>query len=298
MTLLFLALTAGYGTHLLWTRYALGWTGVQPGPRRRQPSDPGITATPSFQRWLRQAGLDGTSPAEFAGVSVTLAVVGAALTFSLFGSSVAAILGGLGAAAMPVATYRDRRRRRRETAQEAWPRIIEEIRILTASVGRSIPQALLEAGTRAPEELRGAFEAAQREWLITTDFARTVAVVKVRLADPTADAACETLLVAHEVGGADLDRRLEALAQDRTDDLNGRKDARARQAGVRFARRFVLIVPLGMALAGMSVGNGRAAYQTSQGQVLVAVALALVAGCWLWAGRIMAVPEESRVFDR
>ena len=82
-------------------------------------------------------------------------------------------------------------------------------------------------------------------------------MLKRQLADPTADATCETLLVAHELGGTDLDRRLEALAEDRRQDAHGRKDARAKQAGVRFARRFVLIVPLGMALAGLSVGNGR-----------------------------------------
>ena len=70
-------------------------------------------------------------------------------------------------------------------------------------------------------------------------------MLKDRLADPTADAACETLLVAHELGGTDLDRRLEALAEDRVQDAQGRKDARAKQAGVRFARRFVLIVPVG-----------------------------------------------------
>ena len=70
-----------------------------------------------------------------------------------------------------------------------------------------------------------------------------------------------------------------------------------RQAGARFARRFVLIVPAGMALAGMSVGTGRAAYQTPTGQVLVVVAIALVIACWVWAGRIMQLPEEERVFD-
>ena len=146
---------------------------------------------------------------------------------------------------------------------EAWPRLLEEIRILTSSLGRSIPQALFEVGRRAPEELRPAFAAAHREWLLSTDFARTLRVLKANLADPTADAVCETLLVAHEVGGTDLDRRLEALIDDRVQDTQGRKDARAKQAGARFARRFVLIVPAGMALAGMSVGTGRAAYQTA-----------------------------------
>src|SRR5206468_11126340 len=48
---------------------------------------------------------------------------------------------------------------------------------------------------------------------------------------------------------------LAALAEDRTQDLQGRKDARAKQAGVRFARRFVLVVPLGMSLAGLSIGT-------------------------------------------
>ena len=122
-------------------------------------------------------------------------------------------------------------------------------------------------------------------------------MLKANLADPTADAVCETLLVAHEVGGTDLDRRLEALIDDRVQDTQGRKDARAKQAGARFARRFVLIVPAGMALAGMSVGTGRAAYQTAVGQLMVVLAIASRHRCWVWAGRIMTLPEEQRVFD-
>lgn len=179
---------------------------------------------------------------------------------------------------------------------EAWPRLLEELRILTSSLGRAIPQALIEVGRRAPLEMQPAFSSAQREWLLSTDFARTVQVLKTALADPTADAACETLLVAHEVGGTDLDRRLLALIEDRIQDAEGRKDARSRQAGARFARLFVLIVPAGMALAGMSVGTGRAAYQTASGQLLVVIAILLVVACWVWAGRIMALPTEQRVF--
>jgi tight adherence protein B len=120
--------------------------------------------------------------------------------------------------------------------------------------------------------------------------------LKTRLADPTADAACETLLVAHEVGGSDIDRRLAALVEDRIADVQGRKDAAAKQAGVRFARRFTLFVPVGMALAGLSIGNGRQAYQTPVGQVGTLVAILMVVACWLWAGSIMKLPEEERVF--
>jgi len=93
------------------------------------------------------------------------------------------------------------------------------------------------------------------------------------------------------VGGTDLAQRLEALAEDRQQDAEGRKDARAKQAGVRFARRFVLVVPAGMAAAGAMIGGGRAAYASPAGQVIVLAALALTAACWLWAGRY---PSASR----
>ncbi|HVM10168.1 MAG TPA: hypothetical protein VM345_17010 [Acidimicrobiales bacterium] len=286
---LVLAAIGAFGVYLLYTGAVMEHGGTHPAseaPRKRR----------SLRTWLDEAGLDAVSTSEFVLVSLGLAVAGAGGGFILFGSPMPALIAGAFASSFPAAAYRARRQARRAEAAEAWPRMIEEIRLLTGSLGRSIPQALLEVGRRGPDELRGAFEAAEREWLITTDFASTCEVLKSRLADPTADAACETLLVAHEVGGSDVDRRLAALVEDRIQDLQGRKDAQAKQAGVRFARRFVLIVPLGMAVAGLSIGTGRAAYQTGAGQFLVAVGLLAVALCWIWAGHLMKLPSEERVF--
>jgi tight adherence protein B len=235
---------------------------------------------------------------EFAAVIAVVFVLGATLGLALFGAPLPALFGGLFAASFPVAAHRQRRLARRSLAQDAWPRMIEELRILTSSVGRSIPQALFQVGANGPVELRPAFAAAHREWLLTTDFERSLVTLRAQLADPTCDATCETLLVAHELGGTDVDRRLADLAADRREDARYRKDARARQAGVRFARRFVLLVPLGMAAAGLSVGNGRSAYQTPLGQVAVLTAVGMVAVCWFWAGRMLRLPEEERVFPR
>lgn len=294
MMALLLPVAAALGVYYVYTALAFGWRGVGVAPsvgtRRPQRS--------IVREWLVQAGLGDIRVRDFAVVMVLLLVLGAALTYAVFGALLPAIAVGLAAAAAPPASYRVRRANRRARAQEAWPRMIEEIRILTSSLGRSIPQALFEVGRRAPDDMAPAFEAAHREWLISTDFERTLTVLKGGLADPTADATCETLLVAHTVGGSDLDRRLEALVEDRIQDTQGRKDARAKQAGARFARRFVVFAPVGMALAGMSVGNGRAAYRSPTGQVLTLVAVLLVVGCWLWAGRILQVPAEERVFDR
>jgi len=291
VTGLLLAVACGAGVFYLYTSLVLGWRGlgVVPGGGAGR-------ARPGPGELLARAGLGEVDPRELAAVTAALAAVGAVGGLVVFGAALPALAVGAAAAGVPVASARVRRRERRAAAQEAWPRMIEEMRILTSSLGRSVPQALFEAGRRAPESLRPAFAAAQREWLLSTDFERTVAVLKAGLADPTADAACETLLVAHDVGGTDLDRRLDALIEDRTLDVQGRKDARSKQAGVRFARRFVLLVPVGMALVGMTVGNGRAAYGTPWGQVMVAIGIACIVACWLWAGRLLALPEEERVF--
>jgi tight adherence protein B len=293
VTGLLLAVAAAGGVHLLYTALVLGWRGAGLGPGRG-------AATAGRPRrasdWLAQAGLGSVRPAEFAVVVAAVGLAGGVLATAVFGAGLPALVAGLFAASLPVAAHRSRRRTIRAKALESWPRMLEELRVLTAAAGRSIPQALFEVGRRSPEELRPAFAAAHREWLLSTDFERTLAVLKAGLADPTCDAACETLLIAHEVGGADLDRRLAALVEDRILDVQGRKDARAKQAGVRFARRFVLVVPLGMALAGMSIGPGRDAYRTPLGQLAVAVGLVMVVLCWAWAGQLMRLPEEERVF--
>jgi tight adherence protein B len=287
-----LALAAAYGAFLLYTAVVFRWTGVGISPaafgarRRRR----------SVDEFLVQAGLENVRPVEFLAVEVVLFLVAFAFGWAVYGGVLVPLAVGVVAATVPIASARSRRRARRDLAREAWPRMIEELRMQAVSLGRSIPQALLSVGLRGPEEMRPAFAAAQREWLISTDFGRTLDVVKAQLADPTADAVCETLLIAHEVGGTDVDRRLRALIDDRVQDLQGRKDARSKQAGVRFARFFVLIVPLGMAFAGLAIGDGRAAYASPQGQVMILIAFGLMGLCWLWAGHLLKLPEEQRVF--
>lgn len=290
MTSLFLAGLAATGVYLMVVPRAAS------GRSRRSELSPGAIGDRA-QLALQRSGLDGVSPIQFA---ATVAGVGLAATIAaslVIGPSIGAVLIGVLAGSVPVTSWRGRRASTRRAAQEHWPRLIEELRVLTGPMGRPIPQALLEVGARGPAPLRPAFAAARREWNLTTDFERTVTVLKDRLADPTADATCETLLVVHEVGG-DLDQRLASLAEDRRRDLHDRRDAQAKLAGARTARLFVVLVPLGMAVAGLNVGNGREAYRSTVGQLLVVAAIAMVGGCWWWASRLMRLPVDERVFDR
>ena len=290
MISLLIAFTAAYGVHLLYTSAAFGWKGPQPGPQveRKQRA--------SSQDMMASLGLGDLNLGTLISLMLVVAVLGFAIGTLLFGGLLPALMIGAFAALSPVGVARVRHERIVEAAHHAWPGIIEEIRLLTSTLGRSIPQATFEVGLRSHEGLRPAFEEARREWLISTDFGRSLEVLKQHLGHNTADIVAETLLTAHELGGGEVGNRLGALATDRMTDQRHRRDAAARQSGVRFARWFTLVVPFGMALTGLSIGDGRAAYGTPFGQLLVVIALLLILTCWLWAGRVMRLPKEDRVF--
>lgn len=293
MTAVLGAVVAATGVYLLYTAVAFGWRRIGSGRSGER-----VALRRRVDEWLAQAGLADVAPRQFLTAVGVLGLVGAVVAYLVFGGAVPVAAGALVAGLLPIATYRSRRSRLIEDARQAWPRLIEEIRLQTGGLGRSIPQAIFEVGRGAPESMRDAFGRAEQSWLVSTDLGRALDVLKARLADPTADMVCETLLVAHEVGSGQLDQHLRALAEDRALELEGRRDALAKQAGARFARRFVLFVPLGMAFAGLSIGDGRAAYETPAGQLAVATGLVALIACWIWAGRIMRLPEPERVFGR
>lgn len=280
---LLLAGLAGAGSALLWFR-----TSDAPVTRRAVP----------WRRWLELVGLGDVDPTDLAVSSATAAAAGLIGGQLVFGAPAPALLVGLVTGAVPAGTHRRRAAARREEARECWPAIIEEVRVLTGSAGRSIPRALFEAGARTPPDLARRFDAAHREWLVTMDFEAAVRRLQQELRDPFADALLMTLVVAHEVGGTRLDEQLRRLADDRITDLDNRRSARAEQAGVRFARRFVLVVPVGMAAAGLSIGGGRSTYQEPTAQVAALVAIGLIVVCWVWAGTYLRLPEPHRAVAR
>lgn len=290
MIALLIASIAAYGVHLIYTSVAFGWKGTQPGPKLERKQ------RVSAADYISKLGLGDLHPLALLSSMCVVAVVGFAFGTLLFGGVIPAALIGIFAAISPVGVARVRHEQLVDSAHHAWPGIIEEIRLLSGTLGRSIPQATFEVGLRTHDGLRPAFEEAHREWLISTDFARALDVLKSQLGHNTADVVAETLLTAHELGGGEVGNRLGALATDRMTDQRHRRDAIARQSGVRFARWFTLVVPLGMATTGLSIGDGREAYSTPLGQLLVVIALLLILASWLWAGRIMRLPSEERVF--
>ena len=218
---------------------------LDPGPVRRRPAD------------SRSAGHQGCR----SGPSVA-AAAGLVLRSLLFGASCCRRVGGAFAARSPSCSARAELERRETASPRAWPAVLEETRVLAGAGGHPIPHALFEAGRRA---------AARGPRVVRRRAARVADVDRLRPRPRSAQGRARGGQQRRRVRdpprsrirseGTGVDRRLEALIDDRLRELDLRRDAMSRQAGARFARRFVLIVPVGMAFVGMSLGTGRAAYQ-------------------------------------
>lgn len=285
-----LALVTAVGVYLLYSAWAYGWRhiGSNRSHLRRRVKQ-------RCMDLLAQAGLARVRPRHVVSLCVLAATCGGTAGFAMYGGLLPSLVIGASAGVAPIAYLRNLRSRRRELARDVWPALLERTRIGIVSLGQSVPQALFAAARELDGPMRDAFDTAHREWLISTDFRRTLDVLAGELADPTADAVCETLVIAHSVGGQNIDQRLRRLIDDRMRDVQARRDARAKQAGVRFARWFVLLVPFGMAAVGLLIGDGRAAYASPMGQATVLVALGCIGACWVWAGSLLRLPHEQRV---
>ncbi|HEX9766013.1 MAG TPA: hypothetical protein VGA36_04560, partial [Nitriliruptorales bacterium] len=89
MTGLVLAILAGTGAYLVYTDVVLGWRDLRGLARPDRPS------RARRHDWLVQAGLAEIPLRDLAAVVITLAVVGAASAYAVFGGPVPAVATGL-----------------------------------------------------------------------------------------------------------------------------------------------------------------------------------------------------------
>lgn len=239
---------------------------------------------PNRTGWLRLATAGGCALAAWIGV------------VSMFGAGPAASVGAVFGAAGGMSMVERQVASRRRMRAEVWPSVLDAMRIDLGFNPVPLGDALFAAAHALPAAVRVKFVAAERVWRNTLDLPRAVAVVASAFDDPVTDVVCESLRTMHALPQAAAHRRLAVIAQDVRTTVQHVKDADALLAGARFARRFVLIVPLVMGAVGVWVGEGRQAYATATGQWVGVAALTAMAACWWWAGRLLAVPQPPRVF--
>jgi tight adherence protein B len=279
-----LAVALGLGVFLVYD----WWT----SPRR---PGPGSRARPArLHRWWAEVGGSGLTAAQLLGGCALSALGGAVAAALAFDSvSLALVAGGAGLIA-PVAYLRARARRRRRALRRCWPEAVE---LLAGAVraGDTLPAALAVVAEQGPEPLRPAFRALVADHRVSGDLPGALVRLGDALADPVADRVVVTLSVAYRVGGRELGRVLRTLAAFLREDQAVRLEIEARQSWTVVAARVAACAPWFVLVLVASRPQGREAFDTAAGFVVLAAGAAATFVGYRMMLAIGRLPEEPRV---
>lgn len=285
MTGVALGLAFGIGLFCIWWSF---W------PREPRPARPPSARQQALVDDLRQAGMEGVSPAALIAASVVVGLLVFALALGATSVAVLAACFAAMAVAAPMLLVRSRARRRRAVLRDVWPDVVDNL-ASGVRAGLSLPEALSQLGSRGPQSLRPAFVAFAEDYRATGRFQDCLDQLKARLGDPVGDRIVESLRIAREVGGSDLGRLLRTLSAFLRQDARTRSELQTRQGWTVNAARLAVAAPWIVLTLLATRPESIAAYDQPAGAAVLVGGAATTVVAYRLMVRIARLPDEQRV---
>lgn len=204
-----------------------------------------------------------------------------------------AVLAALAAAGIPGFVRQRRRRQSQLLRSQAWPGILDDI---TSAVraGLNLPEALAQAGARAPQDLRAAFMSFDAHYRRTGDFNAAVDGLRAQVDDKVCEQLVAALAITRQVGGRDLTQVLRSLGTFVRADLQIRGELLARQSWSVNAARMAVAAPWVVLVMLCSRPATIAAYSTPTGAFLLLLVAGLSSAAYALMLRIGRLEEATR----
>jgi tight adherence protein B len=280
-----LGLALGIGLLLIWR------TG------RRAP----IIASPQMSGWstrrhqlIRQAGVDGVGGAQLLLAQVGCSVAALLVVVVLTRTLTVALCFCLFAFFLPTVVLRRMRRKRQVALRELWPEAVDNL-ASAVRAGMSLPEGLSALAVRGPAELRPAFGRFATAYRASGRFGDCLDRLEADLADPVGDRVCETMRVAHEVGGSDVGSVLRMLSELLRSDARTRAELETRQGWIVNAARLAVAAPWVVLLLLGTRSTTLHAYDSGGGALLLVVGAVVCLIAYRMMLRIGRLPEDRRV---
>ncbi|BCW11300.1 type II secretion system protein F [Arthrobacter sp. NtRootA4] len=217
-----------------------------------------------------------------------------AVFFLITRAPVVALCFGLFGSWTPLAIVRRRARKRRAALRLLWPDVVDHLRSAIRA-GLALPEALIQLGSKGPEELRPLFLDFGAGYRSGGHFETALDRLKDRLADPVADRIIEALRMTREVGGSDLGRMLGTLSDFLRDNSRTRSELEARQSWTVNAARLAVAAPWIVLVLMASRPEAMPAYNSTVGAMVLLAGLLVSVCCYSLMLRIGALPDDERV---
>ncbi|MGH8960092.1 MAG: type II secretion system F family protein [Jatrophihabitantaceae bacterium] len=280
-----LGLLLGFGLLLIWR------SGPR-APRRNAGRPPGRLARRA--ELLRQAGVEGVGVAQLLAAQFVCAVAALAVVVLITRTLAVAACFAAFALFLPPVVLRRMRRRRQVALREVWPEAVDNLGSAVRA-GMSLPEGLSALGVRGPAELRPAFGRFASAYRASGRFGECLDLLEADLADPVGDRVCETMRVAHEVGGSDVGSVLRTLSELLRSDARTRAELETRQGWIVNAARLAVAAPWAVLLLLGTRSTTLHVYNSRGGTLLLAIGAAICVLAYRIMLRIGRLPEDRRV---
>jgi tight adherence protein B len=282
-----LGLLLGVGLLLIW----------RSGPRAPRLTSPRSGWAQRQKRLLHQAGVDGVGVAQLLAAQFGCAVLAMLAVLLLTRTAVVAACFGLFAFATPVVLLRRMRRRRLVSLRDVWPEAIDNL-ASAVRAGMSLPEGLAALASRGPAELRPAFARFAAAYRASGRLGDCLDALEADLADPVGDRVCETMRMAHEVGGTDVGSVLRTLSELLRSDARTRAELETRQGWIVNAARLAVAAPWAVLLLLGTRSTTLRAYDSGGGAMLLVIGTVVCLVAYRLMLRIGRLPDEPRVLSR
>jgi tight adherence protein B len=227
-------------------------------------------------------------------VTVTIGVFVSVALGLITGIPGLGVVAGITAVAVPWAVTRARTSRRSRFVAEAWPGVIDEL-ISTLRSGGTVTAAM----SQLVGSSRGVISAGARDFMIavstTSDVSGSLSLARRVWASAVGDRVAETLRLAGECGGAGVMHGLVALARDVRRESSVQAEVRARAAWIRVAAVVGAVAPWIAVLVLATRPEGRQAYGTIEGTLVLLVGYGVTVFAYLLVSRIAEPAADVRV---
>jgi tight adherence protein B len=227
-------------------------------------------------------------------VTVTIGILVSLALGLITGIPGLGVVAGLTAVALPWAVTRTRDARRSRAVAEEWPGVIDQL-ISALRSGGTVTAAMSQLAGSS----RGVISAGARDFMMavstTSDVSGSLSLAKRVWASAVGDRVAETLRLAGECGGAGVMHGLVALARDVRRESSVQAEVRARAAWIRVAAVVGALAPWIAVLVLGTRPEGRQAYGTVEGTLVLLIGYGVTVVAYLLVSRIATPAADVRV---
>ena len=185
--------------------------------------------------------------------------------------------------------------KRHSAIHGACPEMID-ILISGVQSGLSLNESLTGLAQRGPEIFKVEFQRFAENLYSQGNFSRALIEVKESIAHPSFDQVIEALLIARELGGAELLTILRLLGKFIREDLTLRREIEVKQNWIKNSAHLSAAAPWILLLLLSTQPSTTEAFSTATGVLILGAGLAITAIAYLWMNSLSRIPVPKRIF--